>query len=270
MHFFKHLLFTVFPCFPLNSFAPHINDEECLRRSLPSSRCHSQLLTYYFSQKFPLITIPFFVVEIITIEWRLGYCCYFHSEFFSLQNYVTMIVSLKLSYANACCWIAVPRRAYCAEIRELIIRFMWIWTLVRFMFYDLQIFVCWCRYSTSFTSVHGETPSAEYARMRRESLEDKFGHALGTYSSKSFNAVYRFGPFLALYRASIISFHVLRLMICQLFVHDMKKRAVKVTDYILLMLFIHSFRYIWGVNTHYFLFGVIGLIRLIYYYLIKD
>ncbi|KAG5065457.1 hypothetical protein AAZX31_04G057700 [Glycine max] len=82
-------------------------------------------------------------------------------------------------------------------------------------------------YSTGFTSVHGETPSAEYARMRRESLESKFGHALGTYSSKSFNAIYRFGPFLALYRATIISFHVLRLMIWQLFVQDMGKRAVK-------------------------------------------
>ncbi|XP_014502268.1 uncharacterized protein LOC106762737 isoform X1 [Vigna radiata var. radiata] len=82
-------------------------------------------------------------------------------------------------------------------------------------------------YSTGFTSVHGETPSAEYARMRRESLESKFGHALGTYSSKSFNAIYGFGPFLALYRAAIISFHVLRLAMWQLFVQDMKKRAVK-------------------------------------------
>ncbi|XP_027355845.1 uncharacterized protein LOC113865469 isoform X2 [Abrus precatorius] len=81
-------------------------------------------------------------------------------------------------------------------------------------------------YSTGFTSVHGETPSAEYARMRRESLENKFGHALGTYSSKSFNAIYRFGPFLALYRAAIISFHVLRLSIWRLFVHDIEKRAV--------------------------------------------
>ncbi|RDY12311.1 hypothetical protein CR513_02917, partial [Mucuna pruriens] len=82
-------------------------------------------------------------------------------------------------------------------------------------------------YSTGFTSVHGETPSAEYARMRRESLEHKFGHALGTYSSKSFNAIYGFGPFLALYRAAIISFHVLRLMMWRLFVQDMKKRAIK-------------------------------------------
>jgi len=87
---------------------------------------------------------------------------------------------------------------------------------------------CCCRYSTGFTSVHGETPSADYARMRRESLENEFGHALGTYSSKSFNAIYRFGPFLPLYRAAIISFHVLRLAMWQLFVQDMKKRAVKV------------------------------------------
>ncbi|KAK7311922.1 hypothetical protein RJT34_10396 [Clitoria ternatea] len=82
-------------------------------------------------------------------------------------------------------------------------------------------------YSTGFTSVHGETPSAEYARMRRESLESKFGLALGTYSSKSFKAIYGFGPFLALYRAAIISFHVLRLTIWRLFVQDIRKRAVK-------------------------------------------
>ncbi|CAJ1973621.1 unnamed protein product [Sphenostylis stenocarpa] len=97
-------------------------------------------------------------------------------------------------------------------------------------FYDIRIFVrrgCYGRYSTGFTSVHGETPSAEYARMRSESLENQFGHALGTYSSKSFNAIYRFGPFLALYRAATISFQVLRLMLWQLFVQDMKKRAVK-------------------------------------------
>ncbi|KAL4276896.1 hypothetical protein AHAS_Ahas20G0253000 [Arachis hypogaea] len=82
-------------------------------------------------------------------------------------------------------------------------------------------------YSTGFTSVHGETPSAEYARRRRETLENQFGRALGTYSSKSFNAIYRFGPFLALYRAAIISFHVLRLAIWQFFLQDVEKRAVK-------------------------------------------
>lgn len=107
------------------------------------------------------------------------------------------------------------------------------------MFCDLQFFVCgglWLRYSTGFTSVHGETPSPDYARRRRESLEDKFGLALGTYSSKSFNAIYRFGPFLALYRAAIISFHVFRLTMWQLFLQDIEKRAVKVIDYLLPML----------------------------------
>ncbi|KAB1204767.1 hypothetical protein CJ030_MR8G027386 [Morella rubra] len=38
-----------------------------------------------------------------------------------------------------------------------------------------------CRFSTGFTSVHGESPSAEYARLRKESLESKFGNALGSY-----------------------------------------------------------------------------------------
>lgn len=84
------------------------------------------------------------------------------------------------------------------------------------------------RYSTGFTSVHGGRPTAEYAKLRRESLETEFGHALGTYSSKSFSAVYRFGPFLALYRAAIISSHVVKLAFWQLFVQDMRKRAVKV------------------------------------------
>ncbi|GAB4854694.1 hypothetical protein Ancab_023278 [Ancistrocladus abbreviatus] len=82
-------------------------------------------------------------------------------------------------------------------------------------------------YSTSFSSVHGERPSAEYAKLRRESLENEFGHVLGTYSSRSVSAVYNFGPFLALYRAATISFHVVKLWIWQLFVHDVKKRATK-------------------------------------------
>ncbi|XP_048331114.1 uncharacterized protein LOC107419899 isoform X3 [Ziziphus jujuba] len=82
-------------------------------------------------------------------------------------------------------------------------------------------------YSTGFTSVHGERPSAEYAKLRKESLESEFGHALGTYGSKSFSVVYRFSPFLALYRAAIISFHVLKLTIWQIFVQDVKKRAIK-------------------------------------------
>ncbi|CAL5434870.1 unnamed protein product [Camellia sinensis] len=82
-------------------------------------------------------------------------------------------------------------------------------------------------FSTGFTSVHGGRPSAEYAKLRKESLESEFGHALGTYSSKSVSMFHRFGPFLALYRAAIISFHVLKLMVWQFFVHDIKKRSVK-------------------------------------------
>lgn len=83
------------------------------------------------------------------------------------------------------------------------------------------------RLSTGFTSVHGERPSSEYAKLRKESLESEFGQALGTYSSKRVSMIYRFGPFLALYRATIISFHVLKLILWQLFIQDIKKRAVK-------------------------------------------
>lgn len=82
-------------------------------------------------------------------------------------------------------------------------------------------------YATGFTSVHGERPSAEYAKLRKESLESEFGQTLGTYSSKSFSAVYRFGPFLALYRAAIVSFHVVKLSIWQLFIRDIQRRAIK-------------------------------------------
>ncbi|XP_062024281.1 uncharacterized protein LOC133740350 isoform X2 [Rosa rugosa] len=82
-------------------------------------------------------------------------------------------------------------------------------------------------FSTGFTSVHGESPSAEYAKLRKESLESEFGHALGANRSRSFSAAYRFGPFLALYRAAIISFHVLKLTIWQFFVQDIRKRAIK-------------------------------------------
>ncbi|XP_057959308.1 uncharacterized protein LOC131151869 isoform X2 [Malania oleifera] len=82
-------------------------------------------------------------------------------------------------------------------------------------------------FSTGFTSVHGERPSAEYAKLRKESLESEFGHALGTYSSKSASIFYHFGPFLALYRATIISFHVLKLTIWRFFVQDIKKRSIK-------------------------------------------
>lgn len=76
--------------------------------------------------------------------------------------------------------------------------------------------------------MHGERPSAEYAKLRKESLESEFGQTLGTYSSKSFSAVYRFGPFLALYRAAIVSFHVAKLSIWQLFIRDIQRRAIKV------------------------------------------
>lgn len=76
--------------------------------------------------------------------------------------------------------------------------------------------------------MHGEKPSAEYAKLRRESLESKFGNVLGAHRSKSASVVYRFGPFLALYRAVIISFHLLKLTIWQFFVHDTKRRSIKV------------------------------------------
>ncbi|CAM8919577.1 unnamed protein product [Rhodiola kirilowii] len=84
-------------------------------------------------------------------------------------------------------------------------------------------------YSTGFTSVHGEVPSADYAKSRKKVLESEFGHVLGAHQSKtqSVSIFYRSGPFLALYRAAIISFHVLKLTIWQLFVRDMKKRSVK-------------------------------------------
>ncbi|XP_024446302.1 uncharacterized protein LOC7476077 isoform X2 [Populus trichocarpa] len=81
-------------------------------------------------------------------------------------------------------------------------------------------------FSTAHTSVHGGRPSAEYAKLRKESLESEFKQAL-SYSSKKDSIIYRFGPLLALYRATIISFHVLKLTAWQLFVHDIKKRAVK-------------------------------------------
>ncbi|KAL3330605.1 hypothetical protein AABB24_034438 [Solanum stoloniferum] len=81
-------------------------------------------------------------------------------------------------------------------------------------------------FSTGFSSVHGERPTAEYARLRKESLESEFGHAL-TYKSKSLSSLYRFGPFMALYRAAIISFYVLKLTVWRLFVHDLRRRAVK-------------------------------------------
>lgn len=77
--------------------------------------------------------------------------------------------------------------------------------------------------------MHGESPSAEYAKLRKESLESEFGHALGTYG-KSISIVPRFGPLLALYRGAIISSYVIKLSIWQFFVQDIRKRAVKVRD----------------------------------------
>ncbi|XP_022732029.1 uncharacterized protein LOC111286374 isoform X2 [Durio zibethinus] len=82
-------------------------------------------------------------------------------------------------------------------------------------------------FSTGFISVHGGRPSAEYAKLRKESLESEFGHIVGTHSSKSISVFYRFGPFLALYRAAIISFHVLKLTIWQFVFRDIKERASK-------------------------------------------
>ncbi|KAL3844054.1 hypothetical protein ACJIZ3_001457 [Penstemon smallii] len=87
-------------------------------------------------------------------------------------------------------------------------------------------------FSTGYSSVHGERPSAEYAKLRKESLESQFGLALG---AKRVSSLYRFGPFLALYRAAIISFHVLKLMVWRFFVHDMKKRSVKFREILILL-----------------------------------
>ncbi|XP_072963147.1 uncharacterized protein [Typha angustifolia] len=81
-------------------------------------------------------------------------------------------------------------------------------------------------YSTGFTSVHGERPSAEYAKLRKESLESEFGHILGA-RSKTLFSYSRFGPFLALYRAAIISFQVAKLTVWHFFVKDIGKRAEK-------------------------------------------
>ncbi|KAL4570397.1 hypothetical protein LXL04_026049 [Taraxacum kok-saghyz] len=84
-----------------------------------------------------------------------------------------------------------------------------------------------CRsYSTRFSSVHGEKPSAEYAKLRKESLESEFGNAL-TSRSKRLSMYYSFGPFLALYRAAYISYEVFKLTLSHFFVHDIKKRSAK-------------------------------------------
>ncbi|KAG0542788.1 hypothetical protein BDA96_02G134200 [Sorghum bicolor] len=81
-------------------------------------------------------------------------------------------------------------------------------------------------YSSAFTSVHGERPSSEYAKIRKKSLETQFGRILGSSSRRIF-ADRGFGPFLALYRAATISFHVVKLTIWHLLLNDMHKRAEK-------------------------------------------
>jgi aarF domain-containing kinase len=75
--------------------------------------------------------------------------------------------------------------------------------------------------------VHGGRPSSEYAKIRKESLETQFGRILGS-SSRTLFADRGFGPFLALYRAATISFHVVKLTVWHLLLSDMHKRAEKV------------------------------------------
>ncbi|XP_039117982.1 uncharacterized protein slr1919 isoform X1 [Dioscorea cayenensis subsp. rotundata] len=82
-------------------------------------------------------------------------------------------------------------------------------------------------YSTGFSSVHGERPSPEYAKRRKESLEREFRQMVGTFGAKNLFAYYRFGPFLALYRAAIISFQVAKLTVWHFFLRDIHKRASK-------------------------------------------
>ncbi|KAJ6834206.1 uncharacterized protein M6B38_336185 [Iris pallida] len=82
------------------------------------------------------------------------------------------------------------------------------------------------RFSTGYTSVHGDRPSSEYAKLRKESLESEFGQILGSRSKTSFT-YHHFGPFWALYRGAIISFHVAKLTAWHIFVHDTERRAVK-------------------------------------------
>ncbi|KAI3728019.1 hypothetical protein L6452_16644 [Arctium lappa] len=87
-----------------------------------------------------------------------------------------------------------------------------------------------CRsFSTRLSSVHGEKPSAEYAKLRKESLESEFGNAL-TSRSKRLSMYFSFGPFLALYRAAYISYEVFKLSLGHFFVHDIKKRSEKFCD----------------------------------------
>lgn len=51
---------------------------------------------------------------------------------------------------------------------------------------------------------------------------------VGTFGAKNLFAYYRFGPFLALYRAAIISFQVAKLTVWHFFLRDIHKRASKV------------------------------------------
>ncbi|PWA92030.1 protein kinase superfamily protein [Artemisia annua] len=81
-------------------------------------------------------------------------------------------------------------------------------------------------FSTRFSSVHGEKPSAEYAKLRKESLESEFGNAL-TSRSKRLSMYFSYGPFLALYRAAFISYEVFKLSVGHFFIHDVKERAAK-------------------------------------------
>lgn len=110
-------------------------------------------------------------------------------------------------------------------------------------------------FSTGFSSVHGERPSAEYAKLRKQSLESEFGHALN-YSSKRLSTFYRFGPFLALYRAAIISYYAVKLTMWQLFVHDTKKRSIKVISQYGPNLFLEEMR----LSCFLFLFLTRGLL----------
>ncbi|KAE8776965.1 hypothetical protein D1007_50327 [Hordeum vulgare] len=81
-------------------------------------------------------------------------------------------------------------------------------------------------YSSAFTSVHGGRPSSEYAKIRKESLETQFRRILGS-SSHTLFADRGFGPFLALYRAATISYHVVKLTVWHLLLRDVHKRAEK-------------------------------------------
>ncbi|KAF7045714.1 hypothetical protein CFC21_054794, partial [Triticum aestivum] len=81
-------------------------------------------------------------------------------------------------------------------------------------------------YSSAFTSVHGGRPSSEYAKIRKESLESQFRRILGS-SSHTLFADRGFGPFLAVYRAATISYHVVKLTVWHLLLSDVHKRAEK-------------------------------------------